>query len=71
MLRYFILLIGFALSFSELHSQGCCSGGSGSPIAGGASQGVLQDRQVEISANYQYLSTNKFFVTPYANLKYK
>ena len=54
-----ILVVGFSLKIS---SQGCCSGGSGSPIAGGASQGVLQDRQMEISANYQYLSSNKFQV---------
>jgi len=46
----------------KIYSQGCCSGGSGSPIAGGDSQGVLQDRQMEISANYQYLSSNKFKV---------
>ena len=54
----------FAISFvafSEyLFAQGCCSGGSGSPIAGGASQGVLQERQMEISSNYQYIGTNKF-----------
>jgi hypothetical protein len=42
------------------YAQGCCSGGSGSPIAGGASQGVLQDRQMEIAANYQYLNSDRF-----------
>ena len=42
------------------YSQGCCSGGSGSPIAGGASQGVLQGKQLEIAPNYQYLSSNRF-----------
>ena len=42
-------------------AQSCCSGGSGSPIAGGVSQGVLQDRQVELSANFQYINSNKFF----------
>lgn len=41
-------------------TQGCCSGGSGSPIAGGASQGVLLDRQMEIASNFQYLYSNKF-----------
>jgi len=46
----------------KLFSQGCCSGGSGSPIAGGASQGVLQERQMEISGNHQYLSTDRFLV---------
>jgi hypothetical protein len=50
-----LLLLG-----GKLFSQGCCSGGSGSPIAGGASQGVLQDRQMEIATNYQYITTNKF-----------
>lgn len=31
-------------------SQGCCSGGSGSPIAGGVSQGVLQEGQMEFGS---------------------
>lgn len=58
-----ILFISFLLfSFQQSFSQGCCSGGSGSPIAGGASQGVLQDRQVEIAANYQHINTNRFYV---------
>ena len=43
-----------------LFGQGCCSGGSGSPIAGGTSQGVLVERQTEISASCQYINTNKF-----------
>ena len=55
----FIVLSGLS---ARLHSQGCCSGGSGSPIAGGASQGVLQERQLEFAINYQYLSTDKFLV---------
>ncbi|MCC6837541.1 MAG: hypothetical protein IT234_03275, partial [Bacteroidia bacterium] len=44
------------------YAQGCCSGGSGSPIAGGISQGVLQDRQMEVGLSYQHISTSKFFV---------
>ena len=56
-LSYFILFISI-----DIYSQGCCSGGSGSPIAGGASQGVLKQRQVEIAANYQYVGSNKFQV---------
>ncbi len=57
-----ILIIAFSILFfsNQTYSQGCCSGGSGSPIAGGASQGVLQDRQFEIGVNYQYINTNKF-----------
>src|ERR1041385_5859296 len=53
----------FALFFflaNKIIAQGCCSGGSGSPIAGGASQGVLQDRQMEIAGNYQYIKTDTF-----------
>jgi hypothetical protein len=60
-MRYFLLCIISIFSI-KLYSQGCCSGGSGSPIAGGASQGVLQDRQMEFGLNYQYAQTNKFYV---------
>jgi hypothetical protein len=51
------------LSFISGHifSQGCCSGGSGSPIAGGASQGVLQERQMELMGNHQYFRSSKFY----------
>jgi hypothetical protein len=57
------LLFSFVLlvSSAQLFGQGCCGGGSGSPIAGGASQGVLQDRQMEINSNYQYVNTNRFY----------
>lgn len=51
----------FLLGAHSARSQGCCGGGSGSPIAGGASQGVLQDRQIEINTNFQYVSTDRFF----------
>ncbi len=57
-----ILFSSLALLFSKtIYSQGCCSGGSGSPIAGGTSQGVLNERQMELNVNYQGISTNKFF----------
>jgi len=61
-MRLILLSILFSLSFGHTFSQGCCSGGSGSPIAGGASQGVLQERQFEIAPNYQYMGTNRFMV---------
>jgi hypothetical protein len=61
-MRFFIIAIVLICISGNLQSQGCCSGGSGSPIAGGASQGVLQDRQVEIAGNYQNVQTNRFFV---------
>jgi hypothetical protein len=59
MLRLFFILIPLMFPVF-LRAQGCCSGGSGSPIAGGASQGVLQERQFEISSNYQYQGTGRF-----------
>lgn len=58
-------LVLFILTFlltNKSFSQGCCSGGSGSPIAGGASQGVLQERQLEFAPNYQYSGTSRFMV---------
>jgi hypothetical protein len=56
------LLIGMlAILTIKSNAQGCCSGGSGSPIAGGASQGVLAERQVELGGNYQHIQTNKFY----------
>ena len=58
----FLLFLACLIYFhSKSYSQGCCSGGSGSPIAGGASQGVLLDRQMEISSSFQYNNTDKFY----------
>ena len=45
----------------SIYAQGCCSGGAGSPIAGGAVSGVLQEHQMEISVNYQFNSSNTFY----------
>jgi hypothetical protein len=56
-----LLACVFCFSF-KIYSQGCCSGGSGSPLAGGTSQGVLLDRQMEIGVNYQHINTNQFYV---------
>ncbi len=53
--------LAFMFLSETIHAQGCCSGGSGSPIAGGTSQGVLGERQMELNANFQYISTNKFY----------
>ena len=61
MLRLLIFIVAVSLCSTNAHAQGCCSGGSGSPIAGGTSQGVLQDRQIEVATNYQYIGINKFF----------
>jgi hypothetical protein len=52
----------FLLTFNTYSfSQGCCSGGSSSPIAGGAATGVLQENQMEVSVNYQFNQSNKFY----------
>lgn len=57
-----ILMIGIAafLFPNQIFAQGCCSGGSGSPIAGGTSQGVLAERQAELGTSWQSINTNKF-----------
>ena len=46
----------------NIYAQGCCSGGAGGPIAGGAASGVLQEYQMEISINHQF-NTSKTFYT--------
>jgi len=58
-----LILISFLALFanSNIYAQGCCSGGAGSPIAGGAASGVLQENQMEISVNHQFNSSNTFY----------
>lgn len=53
--------LSFMLFSKAIYSQGCCSGGSGSPIAGGTSQGVLSEGQMELNTNYQYIDSKKFY----------
>lgn len=55
----FVIVLSTLSNF--IFAQGCCSGGAGSPIAGGAATGVLQENQMEISLNYQFNQSNKFF----------
>jgi hypothetical protein len=55
----FTVIILVLLWSSNVCGQ-CCGGGSGSPIAGGTSQGVLQEKQLEININYQNINTSKF-----------
>ncbi len=60
-MRLFItlsILIFFSLN---ANSQGCCSGGGGSPIAGGVSQGVLPVKNLEFSISNQYIRSEKFY----------
>ncbi|NUM31561.1 MAG: hypothetical protein HUU47_04465 [Bacteroidetes bacterium] len=49
-----------SILFIKTANSQCCAGGSGSPLAGGASQGVLQENQFEVNVNYQHISTKKF-----------
>ncbi|HEY4800448.1 MAG TPA: heavy metal-binding domain-containing protein [Bacteroidia bacterium] len=56
---YFSFL--FFLFSKTASGQGCCSGGCGSPIAGGGSPGVLMAKQMEIGSSFQYMNGNKFY----------
>ena len=58
--KSFLLLIFISSISMELSAQ-CCAGGGGSCIAGGASQGVLQYRQLELNTNFQFINTDKFY----------
>ena len=60
-MRLLIISLFTLILNTSVFSQGCCSGAAGSPIAGGAATGVLQENQMEISINYQNNSSNKFF----------
>lgn len=59
-MRYLLFVVLGLFMFFDGKAQGCCSGGSGSPIAGGYSQGVLRGKQVEFAANYRYTYSDKF-----------
>ncbi|MBI1835895.1 MAG: hypothetical protein HYR91_01380 [Flavobacteriia bacterium] len=60
-MKKLLFFLSFCFASQSILAQGCCSGGSASPIAGGTSQGVLNEKQVEIATNFQYLSSNKFY----------
>lgn len=59
--RFFTGVFFLLFSIIQGLSQGCCSGGSGSPIVGDASAGVLLKDQMEFSLSYQYFQSNHFF----------
>lgn len=60
-MRTLLLLMLTLYTRTTISAQGCCSGGSGSPIAGGASQGVLFEQQAEVAVNYLNTNTHRFF----------
>jgi hypothetical protein len=49
------------LFYSKALFAQCCSGGSGSPIAGGTSQAVLMKSQLELNTNLQVIQSNVFY----------
>lgn len=54
------MLFSWLVISNDTQAQ-CCSGGAGSPIAGGYSQGVLSGRQVEINTNFRFVNTDQFY----------
>ncbi len=61
MIKTFLVFTILSVSASQISfAQGCCAGGGGSPIAGGASQGVLQKDQLDININFQRTFSDKF-----------
>ncbi len=61
--RYILSLLLFSFfAFNSINSSAqCCAGGSGCPIAGGSSQGVLDENQIELNTNIQLINTNNFY----------
>lgn len=60
MIKKLCLVLVLLGSISSGYSQ-CCSGGAGSPVAGGTSQGVLRLGQFELNSNFQYVSSDQFY----------
>jgi hypothetical protein len=59
--RSIIFISAFGLCRMNPVNAQCCAGGSGSCIAGGASQGVLQHGQWELNTNFQFISSDNFY----------
>ena len=60
-MRLIVISILALIANSNIYAQGCCSGGAGGPIAGGAASGVLQENQMEISINHQFNTSSVFY----------
>ncbi len=60
-MKHIIFVSAFLFLISGTVNGQCCSGGTGSPIAGGASQGVLSLHQLELNTNFQFIDTDRFF----------
>jgi len=57
---FFLTILILFLYMGPSYAQ-CCAGGSGSPIAGGTSQGVLSAKQFELNTNFQFINSDKFY----------
>ncbi len=68
-LKIFLFSALVFLSSDKIKAQ-CCAAGSGSPIAGDGSQGVLQQKQAEINLNYQKIYTTEFLSGDTADVNY-
>lgn len=53
-------VIVLAFGWSNFGYAQCCSAGSASPVAGGTTQGVLSEKQFELSLNFQHINSDKF-----------
>lgn len=61
-LNFFSLVFLLSLLYYPTQTKAqCCAAGSGSPIGGGISQGVLSDGQFEIGTNTQIVYSEKFY----------
>jgi hypothetical protein len=57
--KLFLLILG--ILWFQMSMAQCCSGGAGSPLAGGTSQGVLPEGQLELNTNLQYIFSDQFY----------
>ncbi|MCY7408831.1 MAG: hypothetical protein LH473_01030 [Chitinophagales bacterium] len=60
MRKLFLVSVIVLLKSGFVNAQ-CCAGGGGCTVAGGTSQGVLQENQVELNTNIQFIYSDKFY----------
>ena len=59
-MRTLSIIIILVLHSLTIDAQGCCSGGGGTPLAGGAAAGVLQKGQIDLLSTFKYSSSDRF-----------
>lgn len=60
-MKNIFFILGITLIQSGFTNAQCCAGGSGCTVAGGTSQGVLQEKQIELNTNFQFIKADKFY----------